>query len=253
MKAHRLSIRSIALGVCLTLLPTVLLAQTDVGEKTATAAPICETVPAATKQDTRIDAGRTPSLSQEGANDPVFTTRKEVTEGGAAKDLRASNAEARTNTGPASHVEWLGQRYLLGRHQMMGNTINDEYFLENEGPENWSQLLAVQKIEQTHPAVVLNQLRNARNVRCEVLAENSISCVLRVKEAGVPTEAREGVILIQRNASPETGLAVVTYLLKPARVEASTASLQLEAWKERLLAQARSLTRAEENRVRTNP
>ena len=139
--------------------------------------------------------------------------------------------------GETPRVEWLGQSYLLGRHRSAPGAETDEFFLENEGPEDWSQLLAVQKTKGGTPQSLVNRLRGRVGLRLEVLQQDPSSCVLTVHENLAGQESREGVLLVRAGESAEDALVVISYLLKPSRVEAGKAGLQLEAWRERLLAQ----------------
>lgn len=139
------------------------------------------------------------------------------------------------NPEPAS-VEWLGQTWMLCRHQGRAGADTDEYFVQGEGPADWSQVLAVQRIPSGTPAGLAARLGTQAGVHCQVLREDEASCVLALGEAG--DDPKDGVLLVQKAGPAGGALIVISYLQRTTRLEATRAALQLGAWRERLLAQA---------------
>lgn len=139
------------------------------------------------------------------------------------------------NPEPAS-VEWLGQTWVLCRHQGRAGADTDEYFVQGEGPADWSQVLAVQRIPSGTPAGLAARLGTQAGVHCQVLREDEASCVLALTETG--EDPKDGVLLVQKAGPAGGALIVISYLQRTTRLEATRAALQLGAWRERLLAQA---------------
>jgi len=156
-----------------------------------------------------------------------------------------------TDDTKGNRVEWLGQTWVLGRHQGGMGTETDEYFTDEEGPGEWSQVVAVQRADTGTVAKLKARLGNTAGLQYKVLQEEEGSCVLSLAEAG--EGGRVGVMLVQQAGPPRGGLIVISYLQRNARLEETRAGLQLDAWRERLLAQSHRKPRREAERTPPQP
>lgn len=177
---------------------------------------------------TEVNCGTASAETKTGGND---SATGEIPQQGTALDVKTTAPDSRPES-----VEWLGQTWVLRRHQGGAGADTDEYYTEGEGPEDWSQVLAVQRARAGTPATLAARLGNQTGVHCRILREDKDSCVLSLVEQG--DEEKEGVMLVQKQPPAEGTLVVISYLQRPSRLEASRAALQLGAWRERLLAQA---------------
>lgn len=175
--------------------------------------------------------------------------REEGTESGADAPLPAQSAESvqatpaqstapetpKPTTTPGS-LSWLGQDFMKIPGQAPGpdGSACDQYVPVGESAEDWSQLVAVQRLPGDRPAELLAMLRGKAGLTLSQ-AEHTDKGQLCHVRVGEGMDEHVGVVLATVDRNGGGKLILIAYLTKPARVDATKLNLQLEAWRNSLL------------------
>lgn len=133
-------------------------------------------------------------------------------------------------------LSWLGQDFIKLPGQAPGpdGSACDQYVPVGENAGDWSQLVAVQRLPGDRPGDLLAAMRGKPGLVLSQ-AEHTDKGQLCHVRVGEGVDEHVGVVLatVDRNAAGM--LILITYLTKPARMDATKLNLQLEAWRNSLL------------------
>jgi len=147
--------------------------------------------------------------------------------------------------GEEEAMSWLGQEYLCARRTGEDGLQSEEYLPRGESFADWRQRVIVRRSSPSpgfDPEVFVGRFKEALRHEAGVRLEDCGPCpggrVLVVMSPGkVPDGRMNSCVLILY--SPEAGLVLLQYSQRPERLDQALAELQLKAWRDRLLNQAR--------------
>jgi len=149
--------------------------------------------------------------------------------------------------GEEEALSWLGQDFRCARRAGEGAIQSEEYLPREESFENWRQRVIVRRstpLPGFDPEGFVGrfkeELRHEAGVQVEDCGPSPGGRVLVVTSPPtVPGGRMISCVLILY--SPEAGLVLLQYSQRPERLDQPLAELQLKAWRDRLLRQARGL------------
>jgi hypothetical protein len=161
------------------------------------------------------------------------------------RGLTLEAAEAAIAAEPEEGQSWLGQEFVRIRRSGESGMEIEEYLPRGERLEDWRQRITVRHVAPGtgfDPELFVRRLKQELGAVPGALVEDCVAApggrVLSVTQAGAsPTERVRSCLLVLYSA--EVGLVLLQYSQHVERLEEAVAEIQLTAWRERLLSQAR--------------
>lgn len=160
--------------------------------------------------------------------------------------VEKAGAERRT-------IQQYGMTFVLLRSSRQDNVETEEYFLEHESPENWSQMLTYQRVLMPEPLGADQYTtwlkrrfeESAAGPRLRTVQQGKLASIFGVQYPKTPKAEEEFCLALV--TSPDAGrpneLHVVQFAINLARLPVEEMELQVKRWQARFQSQAASLVK----------
>lgn len=178
------------------------------------------------------------------------TAATESTTPPSAESAEPATRAAATETRVLRHD---GLTFLLSRSTKHDSTETEEYFLQGESQESWSQMITYQRVTLPEPVgadAYVNWMKkrfeqNTGGPRLKVVQQGKTAAIFGVQYPKMEkTEPQFGLALAMvPDLRRPNELHIIQYVINPSRVSLADMELQVKRWQARFQSQAASLLR----------
>jgi len=148
-------------------------------------------------------------------------------------------------------IQQFGLTFVLSRSTRSDSTETEEYFLEGESAESWSQMITYQRITLPEPLgadLYVTWLKkhfeqSPGGPRLKVVQQGKAASIFGVQYAKTDKSPEQFGLALVSVADPRrpNQLHLIQYAINPSRVSLEEMELQVKRWQARFQSQAASL------------